>query len=381
MSNPIVSIHVLRSLPPHCINRDDNGSPKSTVFGGAPRGRVSSQAQKRSWRKSEEMQRAGALAVRSREVESLFAVPLTQQYGHDAEDAWKVVNAFMPLFLSKIADDDRHVASAVLSLAPDEITMTVDGLHDCFELALADLDDKGNPSKSSPLHALKKKLTAAFRDWTTAIDVALLGRMVASNTNLEMLGAVQVGQMISTHTADVQTDYYTALDDLAVNAAMIGRTEYASGVYYQVVNVDLGLLFNNLAGEESIGLRAVKALMRAVALRLPSGRRNGFFAETMPGLMLVEVRTSGPSISMANAFETPVENRKGGLLPASALAMSRHWEYTHRFIGRSDGAWALAGDPLVEDAIQSTNAFDGVQRVASLDALESALDAAIKETL
>lgn len=42
-----LEIHILQSFPPANLNRDENGMPKSTVFGGRPRARISSQCQKR----------------------------------------------------------------------------------------------------------------------------------------------------------------------------------------------------------------------------------------------------------------------------------------------------------------------------------------------
>lgn len=39
-----VDFHVLQTVPPSCVNRDDTGSPKTAVYGGAVRTRVSSQA-------------------------------------------------------------------------------------------------------------------------------------------------------------------------------------------------------------------------------------------------------------------------------------------------------------------------------------------------
>ena len=46
-----VDLHVIQTVPPSCINRDDTGSPKTAVYGGATRARVSSQAWKREMRK------------------------------------------------------------------------------------------------------------------------------------------------------------------------------------------------------------------------------------------------------------------------------------------------------------------------------------------
>ena len=45
-----VDIHVIQTVPPSCINRDDTGSPKTAVYGGVRRARVSSQSWKRAMR-------------------------------------------------------------------------------------------------------------------------------------------------------------------------------------------------------------------------------------------------------------------------------------------------------------------------------------------
>ena len=46
-----VDFHVLQTVPPSCVNRDDTGSPKTAVYGGSTRARVSSQAWKQAMRK------------------------------------------------------------------------------------------------------------------------------------------------------------------------------------------------------------------------------------------------------------------------------------------------------------------------------------------
>ena len=47
-----LQLHLLTAYGPSNLNRDDTGRPKSVVFGGAPRLRVSSQSLKRAWRTS-----------------------------------------------------------------------------------------------------------------------------------------------------------------------------------------------------------------------------------------------------------------------------------------------------------------------------------------
>ena len=45
-----IDFHVLQTVPPSCVNRDDTGSPKTAIYGGAVRARVSSQAWKHAMR-------------------------------------------------------------------------------------------------------------------------------------------------------------------------------------------------------------------------------------------------------------------------------------------------------------------------------------------
>lgn len=47
-SNPrlFLDIHVVQTVPPANINRDDTGSPKTAQYGGVTRARVSSQCWK-----------------------------------------------------------------------------------------------------------------------------------------------------------------------------------------------------------------------------------------------------------------------------------------------------------------------------------------------
>src|ERR1700730_16096003 len=47
---PFIEMHALRSFPPSNLNRDDLGTPKTAVFGGTRRLRISSPCLKRTWR-------------------------------------------------------------------------------------------------------------------------------------------------------------------------------------------------------------------------------------------------------------------------------------------------------------------------------------------
>ncbi len=52
----LIEVHMIKNYAPSNLNRDDTGSPKSCIFGGEPRGRISSQCLKRNLRISEILQ-------------------------------------------------------------------------------------------------------------------------------------------------------------------------------------------------------------------------------------------------------------------------------------------------------------------------------------
>jgi CRISPR system Cascade subunit CasC len=62
-----LQFHVLTVLPPHNVNRDEDGNPKRVEFGGSVRGRISSQAKKRALRFAPHFP-CGQRALRTREA-------------------------------------------------------------------------------------------------------------------------------------------------------------------------------------------------------------------------------------------------------------------------------------------------------------------------
>ncbi len=74
MTRTYIDVHVLQTVPPSNLNRDDTGSPKTGFFGGVRRARVSSQAWKRATRKAfADQLDPESLGVRSRRVVELLA--------------------------------------------------------------------------------------------------------------------------------------------------------------------------------------------------------------------------------------------------------------------------------------------------------------------
>ena len=79
-----MDVHVLQTVPPSCVNRGDTGSPKTAVYGGATRARVSSQSWKKAVRDMfKEIFPAEDLGVRTKRIVSMVAEEIQKLDGAD----------------------------------------------------------------------------------------------------------------------------------------------------------------------------------------------------------------------------------------------------------------------------------------------------------
>ena len=72
----LIELHIIQNHSPANLNRDETGTPKSCLFGGVQRARISSQCLKRSIRKGDCFERALSearipLGTRTRKLPSL----------------------------------------------------------------------------------------------------------------------------------------------------------------------------------------------------------------------------------------------------------------------------------------------------------------------
>ncbi|CAM5314973.1 hypothetical protein SBADM41S_03770 [Streptomyces badius] len=76
MNRIFLDVHALQTVPPSNLNRDDTGAPKTGLYGGVPRARVSSQAWKRATREyfeDEHLLDPSELGVRTKKVVEVLA--------------------------------------------------------------------------------------------------------------------------------------------------------------------------------------------------------------------------------------------------------------------------------------------------------------------
>ncbi|MFC0673203.1 type I-E CRISPR-associated protein Cas7/Cse4/CasC [Brachybacterium hainanense] len=307
----VLDIHALHTLPPSNINRDDTGAPKSAVFGGVPRHRVSSQSWKRAIRNDFETSLGREhVGYRTKRVADLVAdriVALTgETWDRERADAAaesiftaagiKVTKPTPP----KTEDQDEKARGAetgyLLFLSPRQL-----------ENAARLLVEKDGQK-------LTKKEAKEVLDDSHSVDIAMFGRMVADASDFNVDASVQVAHAIGIHESEPEFDYYTAVDDIVedneeTGAGMIGTTQMISSTLYRFATIDLESLTENL-GDAAVAQDAAAAFVSSFISSLPTGKQNSFAHNTLPELVYVTLRDTR-SISLVNAFENPVRAQDG----------------------------------------------------------------------
>jgi len=179
---------------------------------------------------------------------------------------------------------------------------------------------------------LVKALVKKTDKRTSAPDIALFGRMLASNPSTNIDAACQVAHALSTHAVRMEMDYYTAMDHLKPDdvsgADMVGFTSFNSACYYRYLRIDWRLLVANLRDVE-LARRTVEGFLRAAMTAIPTGKQNAFAAQNPTNFALVVVRDDGKSWNLVNAFETPANQltmpAPARLKPAISSHPSRRW--------------------------------------------------------
>lgn len=315
MSRTIVDLHILQTVPPSNINRDDTGSPKTATYGGVRRSRVSSQAWKRATRTAfdSHLDRS-ELGVRSKRIVELVAEAIIASDSGLDERAEALARDTVEQVGIKVEAPKKGAteqAGYLVFLSRRQIE----------NLAAAAVDAASSNDVKAALKAAKVKDLA---DRDHSVDVALFGRMVADQADINVDAACQVAHAISVHPVETEFDYYTAVDDRSTDeetgAGMIGTVEFNSSTLYRYATVDVDRLADNL-GSTDAAQRAVEAFLTAFVRSMPSGKQNTFANRTLPEAVMVRVRDTQP-INLVGAFENPVrESRDAGKVKRASEAL------------------------------------------------------------
>ncbi len=292
----IVEFHILQSFPVTCLNRDDVGSPKSAMVGGIERARVSSQCWKRFVRLA--MHDFGIkLAIRSKKIADYVGKACVE--------------------LGATEEQAKNCGEAVAaSFSKDTLHFFSEGEAQAFAEFAKEQEFDAVKIKDKDIQKLAKKVLNPAVD---GLDIALFGRMVAQAAELNVEAACSFSHAISTHKVSSEIEFFTALDDLqeSQGSAHMGSLEFNSATYYRYVSLNLGQLYDSLAGE---GLpEAVEAFTKALFVAVPSARQNSMSGASPWEFAKVFVR-KGQRLQVP--FETAVKAKDGGFLNPSVQTLS-----------------------------------------------------------
>lgn len=390
MRGNFVALHILRPTVAVNLNAGKDGTPKSIRYGGVVRQRVSSQAIKRAIRVSmrerlndEDTARRtkgipGAVAdqvmhlarrsgdeldrddvqIHTALALSLVGYEPSIKYGdpdslrRTAEmrtEAEGTTSGFAEIILEAISDgvfDDlaEIVSSIVFSPEPkredgETAKKFEERTYKPLEPVIAKAKSKNMRVKiqdQKPFTTLQSRLKNAIEK-SPNIEIATMGRFLASSREQCVDSTLSVAHAISVDSADMLTDFWSAVDDNAgldfadgrfgddddeaktsAGGAHIGEATLASGTLYEFIVLDRATLRANLraqnAGDETIteadieaeAVRAENAALSSALTAVPRGHNNGTGGAGSPASYVLAVTGNGQPISAVSAFESPV---------------------------------------------------------------------------
>ncbi len=333
--NMYIDFHVIQTVPPSCVNRDDTGSPKTAMYGGVMRARVSSQAWKRAMRQMfKELFTSEHMGYRTKKLSELVVNQIcADNEDLTAEGMDKTVKEVLELAGVKAGSDKKDALFFVSARQVKNFAnLTVKYYRD-------------SASKDAKKKTYKSDLEKAVKDEPSA-DILLFGRMAASNPSLNYDAAAQVAHAISTHRVSNEYDYFTAVDDCggeeSTGAGHLGTVEFNSSTMYRYATVNIRELAENLTGEE---LKMVaRGFAEAFIRSMPTGKQNTFANRTLPNMVYVAVRDDQP-VNLVGAFERPVMAVNSGYVETSEAVLAAYASRMYEDYGNKPvKAWVIGKD-------------------------------------
>lgn len=347
----IVELHIIQNFAPSNLNRDDTNAPKDCVFGGYRRGRISSQCIKRSVRqhlKIKKLVNEADLAVRTKRIVEEIARRLEPKRPNAAAAIAVAKAALGGVKLRVLEDSKTQYLLYLGNREIDQLAEICDRFWDQL-LEVAEMASEKKPAKNSrdakregeaAVPEEVKKAVERTLASSTALDLALFGRMLADVPGHNIEAATQVAHAISTNEVNMEMDYYTAVDDLkpgdTQGADMIGVVEFNSSCFYRYSQVNLDVLTQNLGGRRELAAVAIDAYLRAAIAAVPAGKQNSMAAQNPPLYVRAIVREAGQPWSLANAFLKPIRVARDGNADLGGLsirALEDHLKSLRRMYG------------------------------------------------
>jgi len=337
--NLYIDIHVVQTVPPSCVNRDDTGSPKTCIYGGVRRARVSSQSWKHAVRVSfRDMYAPEDLGNRTKRIVSMVEDCL-HSIDENLDTKALAVQALTGAGLKINSNDIDKGTDALFFMSHAQAKALA-------ELTVAFEQNKDNSDSKDKIKEKKDAYKIACKEalkQNPSIDMALFGRMVASDPSLNYDAAVMVAHSISTHKVQAEYDYFTAVDDCSPEetsgAGHLGTVEFNSSTLYRYASINVRELEENL---KEMTVKGVCNFVEAFLLSMPTGKLTTFGNRTLPNFVYVTARKDQP-VNLVSAFEKPIHvDEDGGYVNNSIAALDDYAKMVYdSFVSEPVKAWVI----------------------------------------
>ncbi len=196
-------------------------------------------------------------------------------------------------------------------------------------------------TKAAELLAGRWKPTARALDLVFGRFLAAGGGEGASAQDMaeafQLDSSVAVAHLLSINAVTIQSDYFTALDDLKSgrSSVHIGSNECASGDIYAYVSFDVNMI-ERLVGKDELA-EAIRCLLLSLVEAEPSARQATMAAKTPP--FFVGAALHGTPTNLCGAFEKPPAVQPGSdlsLAETGVAALDRYWKNLARYYAGDD---------------------------------------------
>ncbi|CAG0904890.1 unnamed protein product [Cyprideis torosa] len=227
----------------------------------------------------------------------------------------------------------------------------------------------GGVNEKRLFQVVKKAVEANIEALTKACgqttDIALSGRMATSGLMTTIEGALAVAHAITTHeVSDSDIDWFTAVDDLQEQGSgHLDTQEFSSGVFYRYASLNIEQLQKNMGGaSREQALEVAAHVLYMLATVVPSAKQQPFAAFNLADLALVSF--SDLPVSLANAFENPVKQAKGGgYLKPSLENLNVYWSKIHKGYSLNErcAEFTLADDLAIPAGMSKQDSLDALK--------------------
>jgi len=333
-------IHTLTNRPPSCLNRDDLGNHKNTVYGGYRRAYISSQCQKKaSADYLKTLIAEGKIGLRTDNIVKAVVDKAAKTMPElDVADLQKKVCVAITA-AGFAVDKDTFKSPVIFYLSQGQIQSILTTILDhqdsinwenawekigkdkkAKKAKKTDNEDETEDEKKSSSSIPSKfvnAIKASIEDHCDSVDQALRGRMLANLPRGSIAAAYMTAPEISINEFTLDQDYYVShVDDPepGSGAKNLGHTSFGSfcGYHYGCVSADQYLTnLNKTVVDDDIATE-LGAWLESVVKSQPSAKQTTMAAYSFPSVILVPVRRNSGPYSLAKAFERPVRPHSYG---------------------------------------------------------------------